>query len=61
MFQESINELDVEITALQTIREILHMFVVRLNSAANTQVRLDILDDAEIMSVVQTLSLSRSI
>ncbi|MGI6188981.1 MAG: MerR family transcriptional regulator [Caldicoprobacteraceae bacterium] len=59
MFQESINELDVEITALQTIREILHMFVVRLNSAANTQVRLDILDDAEIMSVVQTLSLSK--
>ncbi len=59
VFQESLSELDHEITALQTIRDILRMFVLRLNSAAYTHVKLDMLDDTEIMSVVQTLSLSK--
>lgn len=59
VFQESINELDDEIIALQTIRDILSMFVVRLNLAAHTHIKLDTLDDAEIMSVIQTLSLSK--
>jgi DNA-binding transcriptional MerR regulator len=59
VFQESMSELDHEITALQTIRDILCMFVMRLNSTAHTHIKLDLLDDAEIMSVVQTLSLSK--
>ncbi len=59
VFQESISELDDEITALQTIRDILNMFVVRLNSAAHTHIKLDMINDAEIMSVIQTLSLSK--
>ena len=59
VFQESVNELDEEITAMQTIRDILQMFVLRLKSIANTHVELDILEDDEIMSVVQTLSLSK--
>lgn len=60
VFQESMSELDDEIAALQTIRDISRMFVVRLNSAAQTNIKLDMLDDAEIMSVIQTLSLSKN-
>lgn len=59
VFQESVNELDGEISALQTIRDILRLFIMRLNSAANAHVKLDMLDDAEIMSVVSMLSLSK--
>jgi DNA-binding transcriptional MerR regulator len=59
IFQESINELDNEIAALQTIRDILRAFVLRLNSAAHTNIELSMLDDNEIMSVIQTLSLSK--
>ncbi|MEN6315183.1 MAG: effector binding domain-containing protein [Clostridiaceae bacterium] len=59
VFQESLNEFDNEITALQTIRDILRIFVVRLNSAAHMNIKLDILNDAEIMSVIQSLSLSK--
>jgi len=59
MFQESMTEFDDEITALQTIRDILRIFVVQLNTAAHTRVKFDMFDDAEIMSVIQTLSLSK--
>ena len=59
VFQESMNELDEEITALQIIRDIVSMFIVRLNSTTHTHIKPDILNDAEIMSVVQTLSLSK--
>ncbi|HAZ22483.1 MAG TPA: MerR family transcriptional regulator, partial [Firmicutes bacterium] len=59
VFQESVSELDDEITALQTIRDILRAFVVQLNIAAHTHVKFDMFDDAEIMSVIQTLSLSK--
>ena len=52
MFQESMNELDDEITALQTIRDILRVFVVQLNTAAQTHVKFDMFDDAEVMSVI---------
>jgi len=59
VFQESVNELDEEIAAMQTIRDILQMFVLRLKSLAGTHIELDLLEDDEIMSVVQTLSLSK--
>ena len=43
--------LTMRITALQTIRDILRIFVVRLNSTAHTNIKLDILNDAKIVSV----------
>lgn len=59
VFQESLEELDDEVAALQTIRDILRIFVLRLNLAAQTQLHLDILDDDELTRVVQLLSLSK--
>lgn len=59
IFQECINELDEEINALQLIRDILSSLIGRINSMADTQIRLELLDDADIMSVIQMLSLSK--
>jgi len=59
IFQESIDEINTEITALQTIRDILNAFITRLNSIVNTHIHIDMLNDADILSVIQTLSLSK--
>ncbi|MDD4368749.1 MAG: effector binding domain-containing protein [Oscillospiraceae bacterium] len=58
-FQESVCELDAEIAALETIRNILCAFIAQLNTAAQTQVKFDLFDNAELMSVMQTLSLTK--
>lgn len=60
LLQENVSELDMEITALETIRGILQAFVERLNRATCTHVKLDVFDDAEIMSAIHTLSLSKA-
>lgn len=59
VFEDSISELNDEISALQTIRDVLRMFITHLNSTAHTNINLGILDDVEVMSVIQTLSLSK--
>lgn len=59
VFHESMRELDDEITSLQTIRGILKMFITRLNMTEQAHVKIDMLNDIEIMSVIQTLSLSK--
>ena len=59
LFQESIEELDAEIEALQTIRDILRIFILRLNLSADTRIDHNMLDDKELMGVVQLLSLSK--
>ncbi len=60
VFQESIMELDKEISALQTIHDILCMFITRLNSIAHTKIKLDLLNDIEIMDAIQTLSFCKT-
>ncbi len=52
VFEDSISELNDEISALQTIRDVLRMFITRLNSTAHTNINLGILDDVEVMSVI---------
>jgi len=59
VFQECINELDEEINALTVIRDILSSLITRINTMADTHIKLDIFHDADIMSVIQTLSLSK--
>jgi DNA-binding transcriptional MerR regulator/DNA gyrase inhibitor GyrI len=60
LFQESVSELEQEIEALQTVRDILRQFMVRLNAAAKTHLLPDILADDDLIQVVQTLSVNRS-
>jgi hypothetical protein len=59
IFQENISELDREITALNTIRTILHGLVTRLNESEKINVKLDLLHDNDILKIVEPLSLTK--
>lgn len=59
IFQENITELDIEITALTTIRTILHSLVTRLNNIEKINVNLDLLHDDYILKIVAPLSLTK--
>jgi len=57
IFQENMDKIDNEVVALKTIRAILNMFITTLNKRAHTSVKLNILDDAEVIKVIQAVSL----
>jgi DNA-binding transcriptional MerR regulator/DNA gyrase inhibitor GyrI len=59
IFQRNIDELNDEITALDTIRSVLKIFVSRLNESIGTTIKLDLLRDADIIKVIEPLTLSR--
>lgn len=59
IFQRNIAELNDEITALDTIRSVLKIFVSRLNEGTGTTIKLDLLGDADIIKVIEPLTLSR--
>ncbi len=59
VFQNSITELDGEITALSTIRDVLRIFISRLNQNIQENIKLDLLEDARILKVIEALSLSK--
>ncbi|SHM90180.1 DNA-binding transcriptional regulator, MerR family [Anaerosporobacter mobilis DSM 15930] len=59
IFQENINEIEDEINALSTIRDILNVFVSRLSISLQNDIRLDLLEDRELIKVVDTLCLSK--
>lgn len=59
IFQKYIAELNGEITALNTIHDVLKIFVSRLNESAGTTIKLDLLQAADIIKVIEPLTLSR--
>jgi Predicted transcriptional regulators len=59
VFQESIAELEDEITALSTIRDLLRKFASLLNESLCADIRFDLLRDTDLISVVDALSLSK--
>lgn len=59
LFQESLDEVNEEVTSLQTIRDILQLFIQQLNATMRTNIGLQMFDDEQIMSIIQTLSLSK--
>jgi DNA-binding transcriptional MerR regulator len=59
IFEENSKELDNEIIALSTIRNILQMFILRLNNNVQKSVKLDLLQDEDILKIAETLNLSR--
>lgn len=60
LFQENIRELDSEIHALSTIRDILRIFISRLDKDLQKSVKLELLKDDDIIKVVDALSLSKT-
>lgn len=59
IFQKNIAELDTEITALSTVRDILRIFVSHLNESIRENIKFDLMKDTDLINVVESLSLSR--
>lgn len=59
IFISNLNELTYEISALSTVRDILEVFVSRLNESIRRQVRLDLLEDSELLKAADALYPSR--
>jgi len=60
IFQDNITELNVEIKSLETIRNVLSMFVKRLDEQSRSQARIDLLGEKELMEAANALSLSKT-
>lgn len=59
IFQENIAELDIEITALTTIKGILESLVNRLNESTKININLNLLHDDYILKIIEPLSLTK--
>lgn len=59
IFQENITELDIEISALNTIKSILQSLVSRLNESTKININLNLLQDDYILKIVEPLSLTK--
>jgi hypothetical protein len=59
-FQQNLAEVDDEITALSTIRDIISNFVTRLNESINQDIKLSLLDDASLVEAVDALTVQKS-
>ncbi len=57
IFQENISELNIEISALTTIKSILESLVSRLNENQKINIKLDLLQDDYILKIVEPLNL----
>ncbi len=60
LMRENLFELDEEINALSTIRDILNTFITRLDESIRKKIQLDMLKDNELIGVVNALSLSKN-
>jgi DNA-binding transcriptional MerR regulator len=60
IFKENISELDDEISALSTVRRILMRLVDELQQRINIRLEIDSLLDSSVLSIVNSLSLSKN-
>ena len=56
VFERNISELDVEITALSTVKSILGNLVRDLKSRANMRLQLDYLSDSSVFAIVDSIA-----
>lgn len=59
VFEANMKEVTNEMAALNTIRQVLELFIERLKSMTGTTVKLELLQDADIIKVIEPLSLSK--
>ncbi len=59
IMRDNITELNEEINALSTIRNILDVFVSRLDESISKNISLDLLEDSELIDIVSALSPSK--
>ena len=60
IFKQNISELDEEIAALSVVKSILSRFVEELQEKADVRLKLDLLNDTTMLSIVNTLSFSEN-
>lgn len=58
-FQQNLNEINDEITALSTIKNILEAFIARLNQSCLADVKINLLDDESLLDIADSLTISR--
>lgn len=58
-FQQNLAEVDDEITALSTIRDIINMFITRLKESINQDIKLNLLDDTALLEAVDALTVQK--
>ena len=58
-FQQNLAEVDDEITALSTIREIISGFIDRLNESVHQNIKLNLLDDTALLEAVDALTVQK--
>ncbi|MCL2408416.1 MAG: effector binding domain-containing protein [Oscillospiraceae bacterium] len=57
--RQNLAEVDDEITALATIREIINSFITRLNESIHQNIKLNLLDDTALLEAVDALTVQR--
>jgi len=55
-FRQNLSEVDEEITALSTIRDIISNFINRLNDSVRGEIKLGLLDDTDLLEAVDSLT-----
>ncbi|MFT3950987.1 MAG: effector binding domain-containing protein [Oscillospiraceae bacterium] len=58
-FQQNLNEVDDEITALSTIRYIINSFITRLNESIHQDIKFNLLDDSALLEAVDALTVQK--
>ena len=59
-FQQNLNEVDDEITALSTIRDIISSFITRLNDSIHQDIKLNLMDDTALLEAVDALTVRKT-
>lgn len=60
IFERNISEIDEEITSLSTVKSILTRFAEELRAKADMVLSLDLLNDANALSIIDTISFSKN-
>jgi DNA-binding transcriptional MerR regulator/DNA gyrase inhibitor GyrI len=58
-FRQNLAEVDDEITALSTIRDIINSFIARLNESVHQDIKQNLLDDTTLLEAVDALTVQR--
>ncbi|MDD4493889.1 MAG: effector binding domain-containing protein [Eubacteriales bacterium] len=59
VFQQNLAEVDDEITALSTIRDIINTFILRLKDSIHQDIKLNLLDDTALLEAVDLLTVQK--
>lgn len=59
-FQQNLAEVDDEITALSTIRNIINTFISRLKESIHQDIKLNLLDDTALLEAVDALTVQKA-